>query len=168
MPEPRLTHTSVTNFLYYGDEYLMLHRAANKSVDANRLNGVGGKLEPGEDFLTAAIRETEEETGYVVKPEQIKLCGITKLEGGYKEDWIFCVFKIEVSTKEVPKGFSTDDGEFMWMHKDDVLQSKYELVDDLRICFPEVIKDESVFFIHEYIDENEKVKSHTIAKLPLL
>ena len=59
---------SVTNFLHHGDDYLFVHRnkKTDHQVDSGRLNGIGGKLEPEEDFLQAAIRETEEETGLEV------------------------------------------------------------------------------------------------------
>jgi len=48
---------SVTNFLHCGDDYLFIHRTKRQNkTDGNRLNGIGGKLEPGENFLQAAIR----------------------------------------------------------------------------------------------------------------
>ncbi len=166
MSEPRLVFTSVTNFLYYGDEYLLMHRSPHKTVDANRLNGIGGRLEAGEDFLTAAIRETEEETGYVVTPQQIQLAGITKLEGGYSEDWIFCTFRIKVPTKKIPLGSSTREGELLWLHKDQVLTSSYELVDDLKFSFPEIVKNDGIFFLHEFVGPDEKIASYTITHLP--
>jgi len=37
---------------------------------AGLLNGVGGKVEPGEDFLPAMVREFREETGLTVPPEK--------------------------------------------------------------------------------------------------
>jgi hypothetical protein len=42
----RKVQTSVTNFIYCGDDYLFLKRNLNKRVDPGRLNGVGGRLEP--------------------------------------------------------------------------------------------------------------------------
>lgn len=178
MPEPRRVYTSVTNFLHCGDEYLFLLRKNSKKIDAGKLNGVGGKLESGEDYLTAAIRETQEETGYVVTPPQIKLSGVAKLEsfeserGGYQEDWVFCFFKIAVPTKEIPLGMQTDDGQLIWLHKNEVLTSGYDLVDDLHICFPEIAKDENgvsdIFFFHEFANAKEKVEKYTLTRLPIL
>lgn len=105
--------TSVTCFLHHGSDYLFIKRNKDKRVDPGRLNGIGGRLEPGENFLDAAIREVKEETGYEVSPEEMKLAGVVKLEGGYQEDWVMCFFKVEVSTKEIPKGTSSEDGELI-------------------------------------------------------
>jgi 8-oxo-dGTP pyrophosphatase MutT (NUDIX family) len=164
--QPRLTYLSVTNFLYVGDEYLFLHRAPHKKVDANRLNGIGGKVDPGENYLMAAIRETYEETGYKVTAANIQLSGVARLEGGYQEDWVFCFFKISVPDKNIPKGFSTDDGEFMWLHKDEALKSQYEMVDDLKICFPKVVESAGVFFFSAQMNDQEKIASYTLTDLP--
>ncbi|MGL4854291.1 MAG: NUDIX domain-containing protein, partial [Lentisphaeria bacterium] len=98
----RLTQCSVTLFIHHGDDYLFLKRSELKAVDGGRLNGVGGRLEPGEDFLTAAVRECGEETGYEVDLGAITLAGVVKVEGGYSEDWVMCFFKIEVASKEIP------------------------------------------------------------------
>jgi 8-oxo-dGTP diphosphatase len=163
--KPRLVYTSVTNFLCVGDEYLFLHRLPTKKIDANKLNGIGGKLEHGEDFLSCAIRETEEETGYVVTPSDIRLAGVAKIEGGYEQDWIVCFFKIVVPSKEIPIGNHTFDGELLWLHKDEVLIAPYELVDDLRICFPKIAEGSEIFFLHEFADKNEKIETYTLQNL---
>lgn len=163
---PRLVYTSVTNFLYCGNEYLLLHRNADKTVDANRLNGIGGKLESGEDYLTAAIRETVEETGYVVTPADIRFCGVAKIEGGYQEDWVFCFFKIRVPTKNIPHGNHTKDGELMWLPADQVLNTSHELVDDLRICFPKIVEDHSIFFFHGFVNAQEKIEHYQLNEIP--
>lgn len=128
----RQVQTSVTNFLYCGDEYLFIKRNLNKRIDPGRLNGIGGRVEPGENYLEAAIRETEEETGYKVTPEDIKLSAVAKLEGGYKEDWVMCFFKIKVPHKNIPLGNKTEDGDLLWINKDEVFSSEHELVDDLN------------------------------------
>ena len=86
----RLSQTSVTKFIYHKDKWLFLKRGSNKRVDPGKLNGIGRRLEEGENYLEACIRETEEETGYIVKPKDISLAGIVKLSEEYKEDWIMC------------------------------------------------------------------------------
>lgn len=161
----RKVQTSVTNFIHCGDDYLFIHRGPHKWVDANRLNGVGGRVEPGENYLNAAIREIEEETGYKVNSDDMQLSGVVKLEGGYKEDWEICFFKVEVSTKQIPLGNHTEDGKLVWIHKDNVLDSEYELVDDLNYCFKDIVDGKHIFFINAQLNEKEKVEKISISKL---
>lgn len=155
---------STTVFLYHGDEYLMMHRTGDVSVDKNRLNGIGGKLEEGENYLDAAIRETKEETGYTVLPEDVKFIGLIKLQGGYPDDWVMCFFKIEVPTKEIPHGNNMREGELLWMHKDTVLNSQYELVDDLHHVWEYIITDK-VFFATTEVGKDQKVKKISLTSL---
>ena len=42
---------------------LLLKRSASKILAPHRYTGVGGKVEPGEDHKTGALRELAEETG---------------------------------------------------------------------------------------------------------
>jgi len=92
------TQTSVTNFVVCNDKWLFVKRSPNKRVDPNKLNGTGGRLEPGENYVQAAIRETKEETGYSVTEKDLELAGVVKLHGGYTEDWIMCFFRINVDS----------------------------------------------------------------------
>lgn len=161
----RITQSSVTNFLYCGDDFLFLKRDDNKRVDPGRLNGVGGRLEPGEDYLQAAIRETEEETGYKVTGDDIKLSGVVKLEGGYRVDWIMCFFKISVPTKDLPISTDTDDGRLIWLHKDDVLDSDFELVDDINYTFKDIVSEEYTFFATAQLDDNQIIQNINMSRL---
>ena len=161
----RKVQTAVTCFLYCGNDYLLLHRGTHKRVDAGRINGVGGRLEIGEDFLNAAIREVKEETGYVVSAEDIQLSALGKLEGGYSEDWVFCCFRIEVPDKKIPLGNKTDDGELIWINKDKVLDSEYEQVDDLKYFWKEMIEGKEIVFYTAKMNEKEKVEAISIGKL---
>lgn len=160
----RKTLYSTTVFLVFDDEYLMLHRTGNVSVDKNRLNGIGGKLEIGENFLDSAIRETKEETGYEVKPDEVKFCGIVNLHGGYPDDWVMCFFKVKVSSKNIPHGSKIREGELIWMHKDNIIGSEFELVDDLNYLW-EAIVNNSVFFADTIVSSNEKIEKISVSYL---
>lgn len=161
----RKVQTSVTNFIYCGDEFLMLKRGAHKRIDPNKLNGVGGRIDPGEDMLNAVIRETEEETGIKVDPSQITFRGLLKLEGGYDEDWIVGIFLIEIPDKTLPIGAKTADGELMWIHQDKVLDSEYELIDDLKYYFKQLIDSQDLLFMNAKMDDQEKVADFKISVL---
>jgi len=163
----RYVQTSVTNFVYCGDKYLFLKRLPTKRVDPGRLNGVGGRLEIGEDFLTAAIRETKEETGYEVTASDIKLAVVVKLIGGYQEDWVSCYFKIKVNSLNIPIGTETEDGTLMWLDKDEVLDSKYNLVDDLHYVFNDIADGESTIFFTAQLNDKQKIISTSISKLEI-
>jgi 8-oxo-dGTP pyrophosphatase MutT (NUDIX family) len=43
-----------------------------RGFGANRYNGIGGKVEKGESIVTGAIRESYEETGVIVKPNDLE------------------------------------------------------------------------------------------------
>ena len=162
----RETKKSVTCFLQCGDEYLFVHRTKKgNDVDADRLNGIGGKLEKGENFLEAAIRETAEETGYVVHEKDCHLAGMVNLEGGYAQDWNICFFVISVDSKNIPLGPSNAEGELLWLHKDSVLNSGYELVDDLNYLWKKITAQDSIFFAGTVMNEKEKVEKISISEI---
>lgn len=162
----RLVQTSVTNFLHCGDEYLFMERHPGQWINAGEMNGIGGRLEPGENYLDAAIRETQEETGLIVDPKQVELCGILKIDGGYEEDWVVGIFRISISSKNLPVGEKTPEGDSLkWIHKDKVLRDGYKLVDDIRYIFDDIIRGTDVFFMNALLDGDKKIKSHTYSKL---
>lgn len=161
----RLVQTAVTVFINKDGKYLLLKRNQNKRVDPGKLNGVGGRLEQGEDFLACCIREIEEETGYQVSNNDIRLVGVVKLEGGYPEDWIVCFFKVQVQSFTILKGSKTEDGELVWLDQDKVLNSKYELVDDLKYCFSEIIAGKSIFFTSAILNSEEKIEKYSASNL---
>lgn len=161
----RQVQTSVTCFLHHNNDYLFLKRKLDKRIDPGKLNGIGGRVEPGENFLQAAIRETLEETGYVIEEKNIQLSGVVKLEGGYQEDWMICFFKIKVPTKTIPLENNTDDGKLIWLHKDQVLDSEYELVDDLNYLFKDIIESNQLIFATAKLNADQKIIDLNVSKL---
>lgn len=161
----RKVQTSVTNFIYCGDEWLFLKRGPHKRVDPDRLNGIGGRIEHEEDPLAAVIRETKEETGYQIEPEQITLTTLGRLHGGYPEDWVMYFFRTRVDKKLVEHGTKTDDGEFLWLKPNEVFAGGYELVDDLNYCFKDIVDGTTIGFFNATMNDEEKMESIRMSKL---
>jgi 8-oxo-dGTP diphosphatase len=67
-------------FIFNGDRVLLIKGAAHKRIWANRYNGVGGHVERSEDILSAARRETFEETG--LDMPELELCGMVNIDTG--------------------------------------------------------------------------------------
>lgn len=61
-----------------------------KEINKNLWNMPGGKVEVGEDFLEAAIREAKEETGLAVRPMHV-----LHMFHGMQKDSLHCVFYAE-------------------------------------------------------------------------
>lgn len=161
----RYVQTSVTVFIYHGDDYLFLKRNKDKRIDPGLLNGIGGKLEPGEDFATCAVRETAEETGYVISPSDLQLVSVAKLEEGYEEDWVMCFFKVKVSSKKIPLGNKIPDGELLWIHKDEVLKSGHKLIYDLPYVFDDIVKGKNIVMFNAVMKNTEEIEKIKITKI---
>jgi 8-oxo-dGTP pyrophosphatase MutT (NUDIX family) len=158
---------SVTVFLHHQEEYLFVLRNSTKKVDANRLNGVGGKVELGENFLQTALRETREETGYQVTAEQMRFAGLAVLRGGYPQNWLAAFFTASVDSKQIPIGNQNHEGKLLWIHQDELLSSPYELVDDLHYLWPIIIAQKEELFFTANLNEQEKVVDYSLNLLPL-
>lgn len=162
----RETILSTTNFIHCGDDYLFIHRTKKgNSVDFGRLNGIGGKVEPGETFVACAIRETLEETGYEVPQENCQLRAVVNLSGGYAQDWMMCFFSMTVETKNVPLGMENPEGNLLWLPASQVLTSGYELVDDLQYIWTDLVEDSRVLFFAAQLNKQEKITQHSIFHL---
>lgn len=60
---------AVCGFAFSADRHqVALVRKLRPAFQAGLLNGIGGKIEPGERPVSAMVREFREETGYLTKP----------------------------------------------------------------------------------------------------
>ena len=151
---PKITKASVTNFLYFGNYYLFIKRNANSKVMPSQVNGIGGKLEKGEDYVSAAIRETKEETGYKVTKKDIHFCGLIKFENSGGDDWYTCFFKIKVPSKKIPIGKKMNEGRLLWVNEDKVLKGSYLWADDLNYVFKDIVSSKKIFFLTVKVKDN--------------
>ncbi|MBI2355804.1 MAG: NUDIX hydrolase [Candidatus Doudnabacteria bacterium] len=78
----------------------------------------GGGVDPGEDFLQAAIRELKEETGL----DGGQLIEIGRYYVRYPEaDYGYCVFKIEFDQVPKVKPNSEEHSDFKWFAPEEAL-----------------------------------------------
>lgn len=68
-----------------------------------RLNGIGGKIEPGEKPIDAMSREFWEETGVTIEPDKWDLMGQYKFHGGRCYVYRACGdYTLQQREKEIP------------------------------------------------------------------
>lgn len=77
---------------------------------------VGGKLNPHESPLEAAIRETYEETG--IRVETMKFCGLLTESSPVEYNWINYVYLAEIDFQSPAE---CNEGELKWIRFEDVL-----------------------------------------------
>lgn len=148
----------VTVFIKCKNKYLILHRNPSKKIDPDRLNGVGGKVELGESTVDAGIRETMEETGYVIAPSDLVFSGVLSLYGGYTSEFVVTFFTAHVSDDHVPHGLHTDDGNLQWMTHREFVAHPVKKCDDLNYIFDDIHENKKFIGSAVFNDEKEIVK----------
>jgi len=96
-------------FVTRGTSVLLIKGSPDKRLWANKYNGVGGHVEPGEDVMSTARRELFEETGLNA---DLWLCGIVVVDTGENPGIGLYVF-----TGECPQGQlrPSDEGGLEWI-----------------------------------------------------
>ncbi|HMN61034.1 MAG TPA: 8-oxo-dGTP diphosphatase [Anaerolinea sp.] len=114
MPDVHLRYTLC--FLTRGDSILMLLR--RRPPNQGLWNGIGGRIEPGEDAVTGMLREIREETAYEVG--QVHFAGLLTWEGFEIPEGGLYIF-----TAEAPEGeaVGNDEGILAWKKRDWVFHS---------------------------------------------
>lgn len=85
---------------------------SNIKVDPGKFSGIGGKVEPGESYFKAVMREMEEELGF--KVNDVRPYGITQtIHPPTGAEWIHVNFMGKIP-KIIEFG-PTKDGEFRWV-----------------------------------------------------
>jgi 8-oxo-dGTP diphosphatase len=112
-----MPYTPIVGTLAYvvrGDEVLLVHRTfRDGDAHLGKYNGLGGKLEPGEDVVAGMRRELREEAG--IEATALRLRGTISWPGfgAGGEDWFGFVFIVDAFAGEPPA--SNEEGTLHWV-----------------------------------------------------
>lgn len=151
MPELAITPETISLralcFIRDGDRVLLLHR--KNPPNAGQWDGVGGKLEPGEDPYAACRREVKEETGLNVPAPQLRaLLIITVRSTGHL--WVLFLF-----TADAPGGtpVASAEGELAWVPMNRL--TTLPVIPDLPLILPHVFAAPEVLVIRSELDTED-------------
>ncbi|MCJ7647026.1 MAG: NUDIX domain-containing protein [Candidatus Lokiarchaeota archaeon] len=136
-------------------QVLLIKKKKKNSFGYDRLNGIGGHIEKGEEPFESAKREILEETGLII--ERLELVAIIFIEIRIDPGILLFVFK-----GEYPGGklFESNEGELIWM-KIDSIKDIDGIVKDLPFLLDVSINHTSGSrpIIGKYLyDENEEFR----------
>jgi 8-oxo-dGTP diphosphatase len=140
-------------FLFQSDRVLLIKGAPDKRLWANKLNGIGGHIEPREDVLTSARRELAEETGLQA---DLHLCGTVVVDAGQSTGVSIYVFKGEYQGGNV---VVSEEGCLEWVALSNLLN--LPLVEDLQILLPRIADwqpGKAIFHANYFYDDADRLQ----------
>ena len=145
-------------FLTRGAQILMLHR--RKPPNQGLWNGIGGHIEPGEAPLACALRETREETGFIV--EDLRFHGLLTWDGYETPPGGLYIFSAEAPLTGEPAG--DDEGELAWKPREWVFSSP-QVVSNIHIMGPAVFNGDPPRVYHFHY-RGGAIQHHEFRGLP--
>jgi 8-oxo-dGTP diphosphatase len=120
-------------FLERDGRWLLIRGAGGKWW-AGRWNGLGGSVEPGENILAAARRETREETG--LEPERLELAAVGHVSADPPVLLFVFVFRGTLPPGEIGE---TGEGTLRWFTRAELEDPALPLMPDLPVLLPRIL-----------------------------
>ena len=138
-------------FVVEQDRILLIRK--KRGLGLGKVNGPGGKLDPGEDAVTCARRECEEERG--IRVGELDCMGEHKFQfvDGYSiHCWVFRTFTYEGEAIE------TDEAVPLWTALDEIPYD--EMWEDDRLWLPLLIQGQR--FSARWVFDDDRMLDHEI------
>ncbi|NNG38568.1 8-oxo-dGTP diphosphatase [Flexivirga sp. ID2601S] len=125
-----------------------------RGFGAGRVVALGGHVEPGESSLEAAVRETREESGLLVAPDDFAAAGQVRFRWADTPAWDMDVdlFRATRWTGDI---VASDELEPEWWPVADLPLCR--MWDDARICVPFVLRGDAIDAEIAYDAASERV-----------
>jgi 8-oxo-dGTP diphosphatase len=163
MPYTPILATLAYVFSPEGTRVLMIHRNARPGdLHLGKYNGLGGKLDPGEDVVSGLRREVREEAG--IECEELELAGTISWPGFGKsgEDWFAFIFRVLRFSGSLLD--SNPEGKLEWVELDRV--STLPLWDGDQFFLPFVLERQGTQFHGVMPYRNGKPVSWSVSVIP--
>jgi 8-oxo-dGTP diphosphatase len=138
-------------FVVDGERVLLIDK--KRGHGAGRINGPGGKLEPGESLPECALRETLEETGIAAAAPVLK--GRFKFVDRVQPQWLGYIF---VATQYSGSAVETAEARPMWLKKDEIPYQR--MWEDDRYWLPRVLAGECLE--GEFLFDDGRLLTHRL------
>lgn len=137
---------------------LLVHRSREGDQHQGKWNGLGGKLESGEDVYTCLCRELQEEAGIEVTSARLRGTVSWPGFGVGGEDWLGFIFVVDGYSGEPPQ--RNDDGPLAWQPIDRL--AELPMWEGDRFWLPLVLADGPAFHgVMPYVDGRPARWSYT-------
>jgi len=157
------TILSVNALIWADGKLLLLKRADNKEIDPGAYSGIGGKVEPGEDFYSALLREIKEETG-LTEFKSIRPYSITQHPyPPTNAEWVSLYFIVELEKQVQITG--NEEGEFIWIDPKDI--DSLPIVGDIR-DYVKILSKNPKAFILGFFDHDSSGERTSKVKIKVL
>lgn len=146
-------------YLIRKDEWLFLNRNKKKNdVNHDKFIGVGGKLEIGETKDQCVIRETFEETGFIL--QSFQECGSILFQYPHREDETCYIY---TSNQYTGKMHECNEGQLVFVNQSDIFS--LNLWEGDRIFLKRMLKGIYPFhYIFHYNENDELIDYKEITK----
>ena len=135
---------------------LLLHR--RHPPNAGLWNGIGGKLNPGEDPYAACIREVSEESGLRIDHPVLRALLVISVKST-GDLWVLFTFAAPAPPKEP---VSSEEGELRWIELDAL--GTLPVLPDLPLLLPYILSTKEVLTIRLDL-KNEDASSMVRAEI---
>lgn len=147
--------TGTLMFITSGDEVLLIRK--KRGHGAGKINGPGGKVEPGETPLESACRETREETGLLPRDAVLRAeFRFVSLDGPQWYGYVFLAHRYSGTARETAEALP------FWCPVDALPFA--EMWDDDRLWLPRLLAGERLS--GDFLFDGDRLLTHRLTSLP--